>query len=487
MRKLQQSLLCAAIALTSAQAVQALTVPVTTSATKTLHFDASNLNNDGGVTNPASGTDIATWTNLVTGQSVVSNTPIDGAPTYISAGIGGQPTVRFQATGLGGDLMFNNSMQANAQTIYAVATLKDNGAPLATMFSNRFAGLNVRESTTSSPAYFTGNGSDFINGNGTFDINGNKRFTIPGGFDAPHVIKATRDTAINYDGFRFSDNAGTDRRWNGDISEVIMFNAKLSGDDALKVQAYITTKYGLAFNAQFDEKLTDTKQIALNPFNDAGGKKVAVNFHYGTGGTVAGTVNGIGFDNINLAGGTPPTGPFNLVANPSGVGVTLALNFPFTVDNTVRNQAANITGTDASVLNGVANDMFYVSGAGLGHDSATMTFAGLDRNHRVFVQVIGGDAGWNGQAQVNANGAIIDWLSAADSSSTSSASLLGFFALTDGNGQLALRFSVPVTSSVPFFGIGGIIITSAAIPEPATAALGLLGAAGLMLRRRRMA
>lgn len=487
MRKIQQAFVCATIALASAHTAQAITLPVVTSATKTLHFDASNLNNDGGLTNPASGTDIATWTNLVGGQNLVSNTPIDGAPTYISAGIGGQPTVRFSSTNAGGDLMFNNAIQANAQTIYAVATLKDNGGALSTMFSNASASLNVRESTVSGPAYFSGNAGDFINNNGTFDINGNKRFTIPGGFDAPHVIKATRDAAINYNGFRFSDNIAPDRRWNGDISEVIMFNSKLSGDDALKVQSYITTKYGIAFNAQFDEKLTDTKQLALNPFSDGTGKKVGVNFHYGPTGTVAGTFQGIGFDNIDLAGGTPPTGPFNLTANASGVGVTLALNFPFTEDNTVRTQIANITGTDAAVLNGVANHMFYVSGAGRGHDSATMLFSGLDRNQRVFVQVLGGDNGWNGLGQVNANGTLIDWLGASDGVTNSSASLLGFFALTDGNGQLSLRFSVPVSSGSPFFGIGGITILSAAVPEPASATMGLIALAALATRRRRNA
>lgn len=487
MRNRWISLLCVSMVLAPGALAHAITLPVVTSATKTLHFDASDLNNDSGATNPANGTDINAWSNLVGGQTVNSNFPTDGRPTFISSGAGGQPTVRFEATAAGGDLLFNNSINATAQTIYAVATMKDNSTALSTMFSNASASLNVRQSTSSVPAYFTGNSGDFINNNGTFDINGNKQFAIPGGYDAPHVIKATRDTAANYVGFRFSDNVAANRRWNGDISEVIMFNAKLSGDDALAVQSYITQKYGTTFTAQFDEKITDTKQIALDPFNGKGGKQVAVNFHYNTAGAVVGTFHGMAFDNINLTGATPPAGPFNLVANASGLGTTLALNFPFTVDNTARTQNANMTGTDSATLNAVANQMFYVSGAGRGHDSATMTFDGFYANTDVFVQVLGGDAGWNGLGQVLANGSIVDWFSSADSNVNNSASLLGFYSRTNGFGQLELQFTVPVSSSVPFFGISGIMITQAAVPEPATATLGLIALGGLMRRRRRMA
>ena len=78
--------------------VQAALLPVVTSATRTYHLDASNINNDGGATNPGNGNAVNTWTDQVGGSNLNHNFPIDGKGTFISAGNGGvgnQDTVRF--------------------------------------------------------------------------------------------------------------------------------------------------------------------------------------------------------------------------------------------------------------------------------------------------------------------------------------------------------------------------------------------------------
>ena len=478
-----------------AYAAPATSLPQVTSANLAAHFDASNINGDGGLSDPGDGGDVDTWTDLVSGMRLNHNFPIDGKPTFIAAGAGGigdQDTVRFEATGAGpatqDDLMFSNDMSFDAQTIFAVVTMVDNGDMLATLLCNEHAGLNIRQTTSSSPSYFSGNSADFINiqgstanDGGTLNIDGNRRLDIPGGYGAAHVVKAERTTSANYDGFRLSDNIVADRRWNGDVAEIIAFDAKLSGDDTLRVQRYLTGKYDIAFNTALDERITESKQVAVDPFDDGSPLHVAVNFHYG--GPTAGTFQGIGFDNIDLTGGTPPTGPFSLDANAATAGTTLVLNFPFTSDNGQRNQISSITGDDAATLNTVFDEFFYIGGND--HPSASMTFAGLDPEVDVFVQVLGGDGNWISTVDVLVNGTeTIDWLGVADNGTTTgTASLLGFYATPDALGELQLDFSI---ASGNYAGIAGVIITQR-VPEPGTFLLLALGGLALvpLVRRRR--
>ena len=460
-------------------------LPNVTSAALTAHFDASDINNDGGATDAGNGNDVNTWTDLVSTSNLTSATHGWSRPAFVSAGsggIGGQDTLRFESTGgpTTRDIMSHGTLSFSAQTIFAVTTLNDNGESLSTLVANASHGLTIRQTTSNVPAYFSGNIADFVihqstaaNG-GTININGNRRLDIPGGFGAPHVLKAERTAPATYSGFTISEGIPgiAFRNWPGDVAEVIVFDAKLSGDDTLRVQSYLTGKYGIAFPTALDERITEAKQIALDPFDFGSNQHVAVNFHYG--GPTAGTFNGIGFDNIDLAGGTPPTGPFILNANPATAGATLTLNFPFASDNAPRGQNSIITGPDATTLNTVANEFFYIGGNS--HPLASMTFGGLVPDAEAFVQVIGGDSNWISTVEVLVNGTeTIDWLGVADNGTTTgTASLLGFYATTDAAGQLQLDFSI---ASGNYAGIGGVIVTQ--IPEPATLTLLGLALAGL--------
>jgi len=293
------------------------------------------------------------------------------------------------------------------------------------------------------------------------------------------VIKVERTTPATYTGVRISDNIQADRRWNGDVAEIITFDSKLSGDDTLRVQNYLSAKYNIPFATALDERITESKQMAVDPFGDGSQRAVAVNFHYG--GPTAGSFAGLGINNVDLAGGAP-AGPIALTDHLGLPGATLTLAMPFTSDNSPRSQNAAVTGPDSATLNTVLNEFFYLGGNN--HPTAGMLFAGLAPHEDVFVQVLGGDSGWTGDILVTANGTqAVDWLGVADGGSSASASLLGFYTKADGDGELDLTFTIPGDSHA---GIAGVVLIQQ-VPEPASLALSALALSGLgaYLRRRR--
>ncbi|MDD2598896.1 MAG: hypothetical protein PHO37_06705 [Kiritimatiellae bacterium] len=431
-------------------------LPVITSANLTAHFNAGDINNDGGITDPGPGAHAQTWADLVSGQSLSKELT---APPFIAEGdngINSRDTLRFRATATAGDLLHNNNLIVTARTVFAVASMAENASGgLSTLIADKNHNLNIRQTTAETANYFNGNSADFIvhNSSGVFNINGNPRLDIPGGFDTPHVIKAIRNSNVNYNGFRFSDNIETNRRWNGDVAEVLIFDGVLDGNDTARINQYLAQKYAIA--QVVDERLTDTRQVADAPFLDYRLRHTAVNFYYAPGGDTAGRLHGIAFDNINLTGATPPTGPFTLSANQPYR--TLTLNFPFTENNEQRTQNAGIIGTDSNTLNTVANEYFYISPPGSGHDSATMIFAGMGPTNQIYVQVFGGDARWSGDLDVTANNAPVGrWMTVADGNSAT-ASTFAFLTASDLSGSLKLVF----TGVNHFSGIGGIILTEA--------------------------
>ncbi len=223
---------------------------------------------------------------------------------------------------------------------------------------------------------------------------------------------------------------------------------------------------------QFDGVLSNTSQIrtaANSPFFGAGTTQdvAAINFFYAPGGDVslAASVNGVKFDNINMVGAVPPAGPFVLTQNVVGIGYSQSM--PFTLDNNERNINLSAIGTDSANLNAVANEIFYISTGG-DHPTAQMTFSNLGANRNLYVQVIGGDAGWNGDLGVTANGSGVGtWTNVADVN-PNNGSLFAFDTTSNASGQLQLDFTGVAGN---FAGIGGIIISGQGIlPPPPTPA-----------------
>ncbi len=435
--------------------------PAVTSANLAAHFAAGDINR--GAPQPAHGANVTAWSDLVSGDRLLVDAL--GFPVFIAAGhdgINGLDTVRM--TGVAGDLdiLFNNSLTFAAQTVVAVVTMATNDWSLSTLLCNGSHNLSIRETTSVVPAYFSGNSGDFVvnGGSGTLYLNGSPRLDIPGGYGAAHVVTAKRAAATTYAGFRFGDNVGNafpadNRRWQGDIAEVLVYDGQLDGNDTALVNRYLETKY--AIPQVVDEKFGNARQLADQPFGPGSYRYVGVNFYYAPGGDTTGKVCGIGFDNINMGGWTPSPGPFVLQANPPAVTLAVAWS-GFTIDNTYRTQAPGIVGADSNTLNAVAGEMFYLSNpanTAADHRQATLTFSGLGPKHPVYVQVIGGDSGWYGDVGVRANGETKGtWMSVADGSGAT-ASLFACAATTDASGSLQLDFNVTTNN---YSGIGGLLL-----------------------------
>ena len=114
----------------------------------------------------------------------------------------------------------------------------------------------------------------------------------------------------------------------------------------------------------------------------------------------------------------------------------------------------------------VTESNWYFSKDPTDHPSPSLTIYGLTPNEPVYVQMIGGQQGWNGNVFVTANGLDIgggttatDW---ASNQTNYTAGLLGFTATTDTNGDLALGLSTNF-----YAGIAAIIVSASGAPAPA--------------------
>lgn len=216
-------------------------VPVITSANLTLQLDASDVNNNGGATNPGDGNELTSWTDLVSTSTLIDS---PNGPQWLAAGsggIGGRPTARFDESN--NELLYNNSLNPVAQTIFFVATMESDANAYSTLTAN-LSNANAIRQDAELAAYFPGNAGDFHTG-GSFYVNGDSQYTIPGGFGAAHIVEAVATSSAAFSGFRLSEN-GFNRYWNGDVSEVLIFDGILNSYDRNLIGFSLANKYGIS-------------------------------------------------------------------------------------------------------------------------------------------------------------------------------------------------------------------------------------------------
>jgi hypothetical protein len=244
-----------------------------------------------------------------------------------------------------------------------------------------------------------------------------------------------------------------------------------------------------------DTSFTDTVQVRAagggnGPFGGSDRVVAAVNFTNASASPVGGnTLLGIEFDDVSIVpSGLPADGlfeTFSLSAN----GSTAQLETRFRFIHVNNDQGGTVLGTDAAAANAMLRDVHVISAPRAdGADDQEFTLTGLDPDTTFFVQLFGGDGGWNGQLEVVANGVSHMWTTASDGN-VNTASQLNFIAMSDPDGKLDfdLNQSDPLGVGGPIFaGLSGFIVTQ--VPEPGSAsltAIALLGVLGVGRRRSR--
>jgi len=232
---------------------------------------------------------------------------------------------------------------------------------------------------------------------------------------------------------------------------------------------------GVAQAAVVDAAWTNTSQIqsAANtgPLFTSITDLAAVNVHYGSR-PAGGTLNGIGFLDVAIAPSSPPPGSGNI-----GTGVTsgnfaagVTLDYDFSGAGAIRElNNANVTGTDATVANNIAYDNRYF---GVPASSEhTMTFHGLGADQALYVQLIGGQHGWNDNTTVYANGASQGVWNSNKTNRT--AGLFGFMTTATSGGDLTVELQTN-----RYGGMAAAIVSAA---TPATLAVPVIDGLNLWL------
>ncbi|MEI7899091.1 MAG: Ig-like domain repeat protein [bacterium] len=237
-----------------------------------------------------------------------------------------------------------------------------------------------------------------------------------------------------------------------------------------------------------DALFTNTVQIcsaANNPYFGAGLTEnvAALNLTYyintgitpssnqegNSGAYAGGTLNGIGWHNI-LLGGSYGTATGVTVSN-ALTGVTM--DYSLTIRGNRLMSKAVITGADSNVAYNVSAANYYYNGG----DTTTITLHGLAPNNAVYVQLIGGEHGWNTTPNVSLNGGTaVAWTSISTTHGERSApngnpALLGITGTTDASGNLLITMTgssyyglaaVTVAQLIP----GSTTTTLASSPNP---------------------
>ncbi len=202
------------------------------------------------------------------------------------------------------------------------------------------------------------------------------------------------------------------------------------------VFALVTAYTGAAGGAVLvDLPWTNTAQIQTPLNNTLFGTLehlAALNLHYGSQ-PAAGMLNGIRFHDVRLVsydatGLNTASGAISPTFYP---GVTVDYDFSREGDNRALANSS-ITGSDAGVANRIAQGNRYFGVPA--NSNHTMTFRGLDPGLPVYVQLIGGQHGWNDTTTVFANGVNLGpW---ASNRTNQTAGLFGFEAQADATGAV---------------------------------------------------
>jgi hypothetical protein len=213
------------------------------------HIDASDINNDGGATNPANGATVTNWADI-SGNGNDADNPWN-APVYNTAGPNGRPVVTFTDDILSTTHNFN-SLAGYTMITVARYTGGDNERVFGSMDRNFLFGFHG--ATTSDwhadSWIYNGGGSadtDFHLHVGTITNDADPKASFwDNGVNRVTDNIGSHNTNYRMDRLALGGYRVNSETSNADIAEALIFEGVLNADDINNIAGYLASKYGLA-------------------------------------------------------------------------------------------------------------------------------------------------------------------------------------------------------------------------------------------------
>ena len=200
-----------------------------------LHLDANDLA-------LADGDPVSNWGSLSAAGAA--------QPTYRATGMNGNPSVDFD----GASNFMGGGALAGARSVLAVTTLDTGAVSLAGLFSNDNDRLNIRRNNNFNFYRSVGQNGDnndfYRHGNHVGADNVYVDGVASGSFifDQSHTLLANAGADANFTNFTIGRAAASGgaagRWWNGDVSEVYVFDETLTADEIAGVSSILADRWG---------------------------------------------------------------------------------------------------------------------------------------------------------------------------------------------------------------------------------------------------
>lgn len=181
-------------------------------------------------------------------NNILGDIENETAPIYVSSGINNLPTIEFDGTKFMENTLFINLNQFHS--IFIVFKLFfDPGALLTNGAGNYIAAI-----TNNSVNFSSSNEFQFLSGGDVLDNNSYYLTSINSNFEFTAFLNSSNVASSNYNEFSGDGtnlyigadyNYGISYNFNGQISEIIIYDNAVSVENRLKVEQYVKTKYQL--------------------------------------------------------------------------------------------------------------------------------------------------------------------------------------------------------------------------------------------------
>ena len=210
---------------------------------------------DAGTLSLSDGSPVTSWPSTAGSATLAASGA--AAPTYRSGGMNDRPSVDFDGTN---DVMTSAGF-SNARTVLAV-TIADPGSTaiqtLITASNGEQGSVRLGFDPTTYLSGAAGDSNDFYKHDGAETgedgvyVNNVENGSFTQG--ASHIVLSQTEAPFTYAGFRLGSSTGFGRFWNGDVSEVIIFDQVLTADERAGVFHNLSVKWN------FDSPLPATPE-----------------------------------------------------------------------------------------------------------------------------------------------------------------------------------------------------------------------------------